>query len=420
MPVERYLQVDLSPNGEAIRDLYSRVEREAAHPAISLTGDGDRGSLSGNLTPAMSGWLSDYIARPRQGALAAVEGAASRIRLRGDVEGICEEIEEDRHKRARNLRRFEETSGFYQRFGEKLRKLHDVEGEYLALRTQEGGRDAQVPSKIAEYGIPALIMIPEFVMNYTSFAKLAGVPAVGFGLSMVVALGVAVSSFMTGTYWKAFHFYMHPDDKVQRNKGWRRIGIASMLLAIALCAVAYARYHMVMEQVEASIIIGMIPPNPVALTAGLLAGNLLVFAIGAAVTYLQHDENPSFADKADTYAKLREEVETIKRKQLDARLEGVEGGYKRDVAKMKGVAKLMNAETDYLPVCDMIGDIQAKDSEVIGALNNYRMRLAERVLKINPDFRFAGPITDRYVARHGGTVSLAEFASLPLHLYRSN
>lgn len=420
VPVERYLQIDLSPDSPAVRDLHERVEREVAHPAISLTGDGDRGSLSGNLTPAMSSWLSDHVARIRQSALSAVEARAAQIRLRGNVEGICEEIEEDRLKRSRNQRRFEETSGYYERHGEKLRKLHEVEGEYLALKTQEGGRDARVPSKVADYGIPAVIMIPEFFMNYASFVKLAGVPAIGFGLSMVVALAVAVSSYMTGTFWKAFHFYMHPDDPVQRAKGLRRIGIATALLLISICAVAYARYHMVMEQVEAALAIGMVPPNAAALTAGLLAGNLLVFAIGAAVTYLMHDENPAFAEKAEVYAKLREEAEATRRKQLDAKLDGIEGGYKRDQGRMRGVAKLMNAEADYLPICEMIGDIAAKDAEVVGALQNYRTRLADRLLRTNPDFRFAGPVTDRYVARHAGTVSIAEFAALPLHLYRSN
>ena len=420
MPVNRYLDIDLSPDSPAIRDLHARAEAEAARPAIGLTGDGDAGSLGPNMTPEMRGWLSKHIDRTRQGAIAAAQAAAARIKLPGEVNGIVEQIEEDRLKRRRNERKAEETGKFYDRFRAKLDKLTIIEREYNVIRTQEGGRDARVPPKIAEYGIPAIIAVPEFFMNYASFTKLAGVPAVGFGLSAAVAIAVAVSSYMAGSFWKAYQFYMQPDDEVQRQKGMRRIGIASLLLVVSLAAVGYARYHMVLEQVEAATVLGMAPPNIAAQTAGLLAGNLLVWAIGAAVTYLMHDENPLFAEKAIAYRKLRDEIERARHKELNTKLDGIERQFQQDCRHMTGKARLMYGQPDYGPVSEMISAIDAKDAEVTGALNDYRMRLADGLHARNPDFKFAGPTTDRHVAHGVGTYSLAEFTALPLDLYRSN
>lgn len=419
LPVENYLDVSLDSDSSAIQNLHRRIETEARMPAINLTGDGDSGAMSANLTPAMSGWLAEHIARPRQSALSAAKARAARITLAGGVQGVCEEIEEDGLKRDRAHRKLEVTHAFYERYHGEVQDLANAELDYIRLRAEEGNRDARVPTRLAFYGIPALIMLPEFFMNYASFLKLSGVPAVGFGLSIVVALAIAVASYMAGAFWKAYHHYMHPDDAVERNKGRRRIAIASALLTISLTAVGYARYHMVLEQVQAARILGMTPPNLIAQTAGLLAGNLLVFAIGAAITYLMHDENPRYAEKAESFHRLRAAVEGLRRRHLLAKLDGIEGGYRRDLQRMQAKARLMGTQPDYLAVADMMASIDAKDSEVIGALRGYQMTLQDALLAANPDFRFTGPMTDRLAAQSASVITPAEFTTLPLHLYRN-
>lgn len=418
--VEHYLALDLANDSPAVQSLFARAAGEAAWPAINLTGDGDAGALSANLTPAMSAWLNEQVDRSRRGALLAAEGAAAKIRLTGKVEGIVEPIEVDRLRRRRAQRRAQEARAFHEKHHGRIEKLTRVQEEYEAKRAMEGGRDALVPSKLAEYGIPVLITIPEFFMNYASFLKLSGVPAVGFGLSVAVAIGVAVSSFMTGTFWKAYHHYMHPDDEGQRATGLRRIGIAATLLTIAMAAVAYARYHMVLEQVQAATVLGMTPPNIAVQTAGLLAGNLLVFAIGAAITYLMHDENPDFADKAEAYGKLRGQVDGLKKRELNAKLDGIDKGYHQDVKKMRQRAALMGVQADYPVIDRMMDQIASKDAEVEAALRNYQRLLADALIARDPDFRFGGPDSDRFMGNAGETIGIAEFTAKPLHLYRSH
>lgn len=420
MPIESYLRLDLTHGGDAARDLSARIDREGAARAISLTGDGDAGAMSPNLTPAMSAWLGAHIARIRGDALNTVEGAAKRIKLPGGVEGVVEEVEHDRLRQRRNARKSQESSAFYERHRGTLDDRDDAEREYQALRAHHGGREAQVPSKFVVYGVPLFIMVPEFAMNFSSFVKIAGVPAIAAGLSLVVALAVAIASYMTGVFWKAYQFYMHPDDQGQRSKGLRLISIAASLLIISLVAVGYARYQTVAEQVQAALILGLTPPNAFAQTAGLLAGNLIVFAIGAAVTYLAHDEDPEYAKKAEIFQRLRTRCEAARRGQLVPKLDGIDAGFREDEKRLKRKAAQMLTQSDYADIAHDAGRIASKDTEVIGLLRDYRSRLADRLSTHDPDFRFTGATVDRYAGNTAETISLNDFCARPLHLYRSS
>lgn len=419
MPIKTYTDLDLTSNGPLASDLFGRAERESSNRNISLTSDGQPGAMSANLTPEMNAWLSTHVARVRANALNAVIGAAKRVRLPGGVEGFVEDFERDVIGRDRAVRKSQEITTFYERHHEKLDRLERAETEYLALRTSLGGRDAQVPSRLVVYGVPAIIMIPEFFMNYSSFLKLSGVPAIAMGLSLVVALAVAVSSYMTGVFLKAYHFYMRPDDDEQRAKGIRLMGIAMMLLLISLAAVGYARYSTVLAQIEAALVLGLTPPNVIAQTSGLLAGNLIVFAVGAAITYLQHDENPEYAAKAEKFARLKKEMEGLRHRQLVAKLEDIERKHKRRIDELSRRASLMQGQPDNVDITQNAGQISSKDAEVVGILRAYQNRLVDLIASRDPDFRFTGPAGDRNAGASAETIMPNDFAARSIHLYRS-
>ena len=419
MPVQAYLDLEVASNGSLADDLFGRADRESISRNISLTADGQSGAMSANLTPEMNAWLSTHVARVRTSALNAVQGAAKRIRLPGDVEGFVEDFERDRIGRERAMRHSQEKAGFYEKHRELLDRLERAQAEYLALRTSLGGRDAQVPSKVIVYGIPALIMVPEFFMNYGSFLKLSGVPAIAMGLAFVVALAVAVSSYMSGVFLKAYHFYMRPDDYEQRARGIRLMAIAMSLLSIAMAAVAYARYATVLEQIEAALVLGFSPPNVLAQTAGLLAGNLIVFAVGAAVTYLQHDENPEYAAKAEKFYELDKEAESLRKRKLVSKLEEIERNHKRRLDELSKRAKLMQGQPENVDITHNVGLIAGKDAEVLGLLRTYQNYLVDRIAKRDPDFRFTGPAGDRNSGAATETITPSDFAAMSIHLYRS-
>lgn len=419
MPINTYLELDLTPSGALAGDLFNRADRESGSRGISLTGDGQAGAMSANLTPEMNAWLSTHIARPRANALNAVLGAAKRVRLQGGSEGFVEDFERDVIGRERAVRKAQETATFYQNQRGRLDRLESAEAEYLRLRTELGGRDAQIPSKWLVYGVPAVIMIPEFFMNYSSFLKLAGVPAIAAGLSLVVALAVAVSSYMTGVFLKAYHFYMRPDDDEWRSKGIRMIAIAIALLLISLTAVGYARYSTVLAQIEAALVLGLTPPNVIAQTAGLLAGNLIVFAVGAAFTYLQHDENPDYAQKAEKYHVMKGEMEALYRKQLSVKLEDIDRKHKRSIDELARKSGQMRTQPENVDIAHDAGQITSKDAEVVGLLRAYQNHLVDRICARDPDFRFTGPAGDRHSGATAETITPNDFAARSLHLYRS-
>lgn len=419
MPLQTYLDLDLSPDGALATDLFGRTARESGGRNISLTGDGQSGAMSANLTPEMNAWLATHVARPRANALNVVLGAAKRIRLGGGVEGFVEDFERDAIGRDRAVRKAQETTTFYERHRSRLDQLQTANNEYLALRTSLGGRDALIPSKLLVYGVPAVIMVPEFYMNNSSFLKLSGIPAIAAGLSLVVAPAVAVSSYMTGVFLKAYHFYMRPDDDEQRWRGIRLMAIAVALLVISLTAVGYARYATVLTQIEAALVLGLTPPNVVAQTAGLLAGNLIVFAVGAAVTYLQHDENPEYAAKAEKYYRQKQVMDGLYRKQLVAKLGDIDRNHKRRIDELGKRAGLMRAQPDHVDIAHDAGQITGKDAEVVGLLRAYQNHLVDRIMLRDPDFRFTGPAGDRSAGAMTDTVAPNDFAARSIHLYRS-
>jgi hypothetical protein len=176
----------------------------------------------------------------------------------------------------------------------------------------------------------------------------------------------------------------------------------------------------VLEQWEAAKVIGLPLPSIPALTLGLLAGNLLVFALGAGVTFMIHDENPEYARKAKLYHGLRVFVDVVKRKELEPKLKQIESGYKKEIDLIGKMALLMESQPDSHVIDEMMAEIEGKDGEVLGLLGNYRSRLVEHLSARDPDFAFSWPVTERYATKGAERLTQAEFNNATLHLYRSN
>jgi hypothetical protein len=417
MALQAYLDIDLKPNSETAFDLLARLPHEVELDAINLTGDGDPGAASANLTPEMSGWLGSHVLQSRQTALASLRSRAASVRGGGGIEGIVEELEADELKRTKNINRAAETKTFYDQHGRELDKLVKIEREYEEMREIEGNRDAKLPSKFIDILVPLIIMIPESLINYDSFLKLWKIPAVAAGLTVVVGFGIGISAYMTGKFIKGWAHYLPPYDPAQRNKGFRYIGIAIVVLMIALGAVSYARYRTVTEMIDVALSLGLPPPNLAALMFGLIAGNLLVFGIGVGATYLLHDENPMYADKTDAMQTQRTKVEKLRAKLLLPKLKQIDQAYSQNIKTMQRRAKLMESQPDYGPVSADLGKIRAKDEQVIALLHNYRTRLRGLISQSRPDFTFGGPADVRLSGQSGTRVSLAEFGAASISLY---
>lgn len=407
MALSNYQALDLKSDSPKATKLFKGLEQEAGVGPLRLSGDGDPGALSANLTPVMSAWLSSEIASTRKSAIIAIESEAKQFVLSGGAGGIVAEIEGDQLKRKRAERRAEERLKFYTEHKNKLDELAEAEGEYLAKRTEEGGRDALNPSKILDALVILGILIPEGFMNYQYFFDYIGLGVVALGLTLVVGAGFGVSAYLAGRFWKAYHFYMPPDNRAQRQKGIRMIALASLLLSVSLIAVGAVRYFGVVRQVEELVALGQVPPNPILQTSFLLFGNLLVFALGLAITFWLHDENPEYAAKAAKYEKKKAEIERLEKKKLQKVYDNIDAGYRQELQKMRGKASLMLVQPGFSSVQEKIGILNAKDSEVVALLQEYRSRLCQTMPTDKLIFKDTGEPIDR-----------STFANLSLELYR--
>jgi hypothetical protein len=417
-PLQTYLALDLAHDGAIAKDLFARIDREAQRSTMKLTGDGDRGAPSPNLTPEMLAWVGAHIGSRRQTALAAIEAAARQIRGEGNTEGIVAEIESDRLKRDRTERESEETHAFYERRKDQIDKLNRLEGEYNAQREDLGDRDAIVPPLLVEWGLPMLVAVPEGFMNYGSFVSLAGLGIAGLGLTIVAGVAIGVSAWLAGRFWKAWHFYMRADDDDQQKRGLRMIGLATVLLVVALGFVGYARYKTVAEKALEMAVLGLPPPNPALQTALLLTGNLLVFFIGAAITYILHDEDPLFAERAAKLARQRAGFESARARELDRKVAEIKRGHRQKHDAMMKRAERMRRSKDYDAVAEDMGRLTAKDQEVVGLLQSYRGQLVNEIEKRGGTCSFSPTTQERQTGNSTNTIDLDDFAALELHLYR--
>ena len=83
--IDEYLAIPVTEGSGAFDDLMAKVDDEARHRSIRLTGDGDAGTASGNLTPAMNTWFNTRVAQPRQAALKEIEALGGAIQIGREV-----------------------------------------------------------------------------------------------------------------------------------------------------------------------------------------------------------------------------------------------------------------------------------------------------------------------------------------------
>lgn len=407
MSIEAYRALEVGMNSPATAALLSRVDEEAAAPNLHLTGDGDAGAMSANLTPAMSAWLNTEVGPARGSAITAVKNAASQITMPGGVQGFVPEFERDRLKRERNTNRAEVQAGFNDRYGAELERQRDVEQQYEAMRFLEGGRNARNPGKLIDLAIPLAIMIPEGFMNYKFFLEYINVGIVALGSTIVVGLAIGWSAFLAGRFLKAYNFYMGPNNDRMRAEGLRMIGIAVALLAVSLVAVGAVRYMGIVRDNYGRVALGLQPLEPFSQTGMLLFGNLVVFGLGLAITYWLHDRNPLFAEKAEEHEKLTKKVEQLRKRELHDRLKQIDDAFTQKQERLQGQAQLLNSKTGYDEVCRNVSLIADKDKAVLGVLQEYRAQLIRKMP------------TDRAIRLEDGqTIGPAGFAALPIDLYR--
>lgn len=420
--IDEYLAIPFTEGSGAFDDLMANVDDEARHRSIRLTGDGDAGTASGNLTPAMNTWFNMRVAQPRQAALKEIEALGAAIQIGQANRGKVVEIEQDRLRREHAQRNAEIHSQFSKENGERIATLDRLNLEYDQLRVEEGERDPKTPAKWIDIAIPIGILIPESLLNFESFmaSPLIHTGIMALGVTIIVGIAIGFSAFLSGRFWKAFNYWMRPYDERQKAKGFRMIGIATTLLLMALGVVAAARYYYLLPMIEEAQVLGLTPPNVVWSTSSLLLGNIVVFILGAAITYWIHDENPEYADKAEKLHRAKADMERVRRTRLIGPLKESDRRHRQDSEKLRASAKLIETRDGYSQIRDALALLAGKDSEIVGVMQTYRQRLVGRMLDLfDPDERlFSAQESLNAAMTNRSALTAADFANLPIGLYK--
>jgi hypothetical protein len=177
--------------------------------------------------------------------------------------------------------------------------------------------------------------------------------------------------------------------------------------------VGYARFYYLVPLRDMQLSLGQ-EPSPLLVQIGsLLLGNMVVFFIGMAITFLMHDPNPDFSDKARTLKKLKKKMSSLRHKEVDTQLTAVDRAYKENIEKIRRKAGPLNSMSQFAEVRRLVDKIQAKDQEVMAALNQYKEVLSS---KLPEDYLFQTYYSSGDRSMGGEAVTLGDFKAMPADL----
>lgn len=413
--IQAYADLDLSPGSPAVTALMSRATQEGAQREITISTEGDSNAPSEGMTQGMIAWFQSYIAPKRTSAISAAEDLASGITLGRGTPGILERVKVDEAKRSLARRRSEILSRFRNENATLIKNLEDTANDHDHLRIAEGGRDAKVPNHWIEWGVLLpLIMLPESLLNFGSFrrAKIIESDAQALGVTIIVGIAIAVAAHLVGRFIRQYSFFMRADDERSNRSGWPLWSIGSVLLVVALGVVAYARYQYLITLAATEIALGRAPPNIAASLAGLLGGNMMVFLIGVGLTFMLHDPNPEYSDKARKLAKVQKKADALRRNEVTLKLREIEKRFKDDCDATARLTQQMANQPGFASLRSSVNAIEAKDREITGILNQYKQALIDAIAQRDPKFSFEKYYSTGDRTADSERVKLSDYAAM--------
>lgn len=409
--LDEYLKLDIE---DLKIDLMKRVPDEIGAGYISLTA----GVLSGSrgLTPNGNAWYQQKIGPARNAAVAELELEVQKLKLVGGegatlIERRLEKIEWEHSENT-----VEATKQFANKYAHVIHEMQDADTSYRRIRQQEGGREAKVPSVGLEYlALLPLVMVPEALLNFQTFRRAPIIQSdfMALGVTILVAVGIAVAAHFFGLYLKQRNFNDPGLDVAKRRAGKGRLWISLTILVMCLAVVAAARYYFLLPEFTKAAVLGLPPPNIYLAVISLLGGNILCFLIGAGFTYALHDENPDYERAGHDKRKWRAAYERHLTKDFYPVKADIEKRRATERRKTENFAAAVRAHPGYGEIANKYGKLKAQDQRVCGALLEYAAALISS----------GSSATFGIIDISGNPTSLernmngAEFAKEPITLY---
>ncbi|MBY9068223.1 toll/interleukin-1 receptor domain-containing protein [Hyphomonas sp. WL0036] len=383
--IATYLSLDIRAAAEP---LFSSARMESTFDRIALTSAYDEASVADGLTPAMSSWYATYVAPLRQPAILQAEQVSTEPTSANQLSGLLLPRKLDQLKYHLMARRKEIISRFRNENEALIREREEAQIEYERMRAEEFGRDAKVPNRYFVWGVLLpLIMLPQALLNFEIFRQ---VPFIGsnlqaLGVTILVGVGLSVAANLVGRFVRQFNFYTRTDNNYV---GWPLWVLGTLLLALTLSIVGYARYYYSISTVEQSVIQGWTLSNLILQVASFLMGNIVVFFLGVGINFMLYDKNPEFADAARKLRMRAKQFEKARHSAIIIPLTEADKAHDdREKAAINAELQ-MRMHPDYKRISALIAAIEAKDRVIQTVLVEYKSRLSKLVQQSQSKVRY--------------------------------
>ncbi|PCK77482.1 hypothetical protein CPT34_29655 [Rhizobium sophoriradicis] len=420
LSIDSYRELNLDPDSEIVKQLMSGIESEFGSSAIRLTDH--VGSTPSNLTPTMSSWYITYIAGPRGQALDSVGGLLGANNDQNRSRGVFleREISHEENQRIERKRQAikasrETRAADYDRYEESRIEYQKGKDTYDELRARHNREAKLTPF----WYIPLLVLvgITEMLINFESFSRnKAYTPAIALGVTIIVALMLAYASHVHGTFLRQIETRLgaHRRDG-DRAAAWRMFSIGTVLLAIALGAVYYARSIMYADILLENAVMGGNAPSPLFVIGGSMIGNLGVYAVGVIIAFFGHDEDHHFPEALQGKIKAEKKMYALREKisaPLKREFENIDATCEKAIEQVKNKHASLGSNKDFLASRTLFAQIKEQDTKVLAALQVYRGKLLTALKGQAPRFEVQPEIeTAEYEF-----LDSSAYAALPLSL----
>ncbi|HEX8401562.1 MAG TPA: hypothetical protein VF628_07625 [Allosphingosinicella sp.] len=408
-----YQSIDLGPNSEAVAwlDVRSDMEELSEHGVVRLTDDLDQAPAG--LTPNMSSWYSRFIASRRHAAIAAARSRFEADSVRNVPSVLLEcEVDQVRHKAARDKHR--RLNEFYVNHAPLKAEAEQLTQDYELMRAEQGGRKPRMVSPLLYGAGLTVVVLLELFVNFESFMSVPYIssPFLATGITGLVALAIGWAAHLHGTLLRQWDYFFGPHDRVLRLQGWRMLGIGTVLLLIALGAVLGARYFYILPRINNAILLGSEPPSLLGSLSFMIAGNVIVYLVGAAWAYVTHDEIPDYPSVKRRSDAKRAEYDRAFRRDVADEINRLDQKAAADVERLGKRAIAQEVSPNHVANRRLFQLVRNKDEEVAAILKDYRARLSRN----HPKVKYLYPDREVSTEQRFVEISAGEWAAKDLPL----
>lgn len=300
-------------------------------------------------------------------------------------------------------------------------EIADAQRHYGNRRAQLG-READVTNNLLYLGVLIFVLFAsEAALNLESFEALPwSTPAIAWGATIITGIAIGLAAHLHGTFLKQYDFYFNAAESDNRRiPAWRILVGGGTLLTSALWFVFYARSAYLVSYVASQEGFGQqgATPSFLWIVGGSLLGNFLVYLTGAVWAYLMHDRDPEFNRWKTNLERKKARLAALKLRMELARgreIEQLNARHQQRVEEARQAFKQLSSQRALARPLELFTQLQARDSLVVGMMQNYRQSLVQRMGTRAKDIRFQAHVDDPYTLTK--KVTAGEFLRNPVSL----